>query len=60
MGRAVNSIPPPVKMPAETPDEAFRRELRAFMEDTRQHLKDLKAAVDWLVEGERLEREGKR
>lgn len=36
-------------LPGETPDEAFRREMRGFMQHVNGELKDLKHAVDWLI-----------
>ena len=51
----MNTSPPPVTLPAETPDEAFRREMRQFMRDTRDALKDLKTTVDTLLATKELD-----
>ena len=56
--RKVGEIGPstaPVRIPAETPDEAFRREMRQFMRDTRDALKDLKTTVDTLLATKELD-----
>ena len=49
-----------VSSPIETENDRRLRLLTDFMRDTKEQLRDLKKAVDWLVEGEKLEREDKR
>ncbi|MBK7865211.1 MAG: hypothetical protein IPJ65_42760 [Archangiaceae bacterium] len=49
-----------VPSPIETENDRRWRLLTDFMRDTKEQLRDLKLAVDWLVEGEKLEREDKR
>ena len=55
--RKVGEIGPSTarRIPAETPDEAFRREMRQFMRDTRDALKDLKTTVDTLLATKELD-----
>lgn len=51
----MDSAPAVIVAPAETPEEAFRREMRAFMRHVHGELKDLKAAVDLLLAAKALD-----
>ena len=50
-----STTPALVYVSPEADEAAFRAELRAFMKDTREQLKDLKSAVDLLLAAKALD-----